>query len=357
MSKVAVLKTKPENVIEDYKRLLDMSDFQDHIPKDKTVILKDNISWHFMYPGANTTPWQLEAVIQYLQDSGYNDIVAVHNKTVVIDAPKGQRLNRLDRIYSKYGIRELMNYDPVDIKWIKYEPKAKMLVLDKIFPEGIMIPEYFIDKSIVHLPTVKCHIYTSMTGAMKNAFGGLLNTKRHYTHSVIHETLCDLLAIQQEIHSGIFAVMDGTTCGNGPGPRCMEPVQKDYILASADSVAIDCVSTHLMGLDPHAVKCVWKGHELGLGTGKYDEIDIVGEDISDENFGFEVGSTFASNVGHTLWFGPMKMVQKLLFHTPIVYFFIMGSFLYHDYFWFPVKGKPKVNEWMKTDWGQLFSKY
>ena len=217
MSKVAVLQTKPETVIDDYKRLLELAEFKRHIPKDKPVILKDNISWHFMFPGANTTPWQLEAVIQYLQDCGYAHISAVHNETVVIDAPKGQRLNRLDRVYKRYGVKELVNYDPAQMKWIQYTPKAKMLALDKIFPEGFTIPEYFLDKSIVHLPTVKCHIYTTMTGAMKNAFGGLLNTKRHYTHSVIHETLCDLLAVQQEIHAGIFALMDGTTCGNGPG--------------------------------------------------------------------------------------------------------------------------------------------
>ena len=68
-----------------------------------------------------------------------------------------------------------------------------------------------------------CHIYTTTTGAMKNAFGGLLNTKRHYTHSWIHETLVDLLAIQREIHSGLFAIMDGTTAGDGPGPRTMRP--------------------------------------------------------------------------------------------------------------------------------------
>lgn len=357
MSKVAVLKTKPETVIEDYKRLLDMAEFTKHIPKDKPVILKDNISWHYMFPGANTTPWQLEAVIQYLQDHGYGDISAVHNETVVINAPKGQRLNRLDKVYARYGIRELMNYDPKDMKWIRYEPKAKMQALDTIFPEGIMIPDYFFGKSIVHLPTVKCHIYTTMTGAMKNAFGGLLNTRRHYTHSVIHETLCDLLAIQQEIHTGIFAVMDGTTCGNGPGPRCMVPVQKDYILASADSVAIDCVSAHMMGLDAHAVKCVWLAHELGLGAGKFEEIEVVGEDIRNENFGFSVGSTFASHVGHTMWFGPMRPLQKLFFHTPVVNIFILGSYLYHDYFWYRVKGMPRVREWLKTPWGRLFERY
>ena len=57
-----------------------------------------------------------------------------------------------------------------------------MHVLDQIFPEGILIPDDFHGTNIVHLPTVKCHIYTTTTGAMKNAFGGLLNTKRHYTH-------------------------------------------------------------------------------------------------------------------------------------------------------------------------------
>ncbi len=357
MSKVAVLKTSPATVIDDYKRLMDLAELPKHIPKDRPVILKDNISWHFMYPGANTTPWQLEAVIQYLQDHGYREISAVHNKTVVINAPKGQRLNHLDSVYRKYGIKELMNYDPRDVRWVKYEPKAKMLALDKIFPEGIHIPDYFIGKSIIHLPTVKCHIYTTMTGAMKNAFGGLLNTKRHYTHSMIHETLCDLLAIQQEIHTGIFAVMDGTTCGDGPGPRCMVPVERDYLLASADSVAIDCVSTHLMGLNPHAVKCVWLAHDLGLGTGKFDEIEIAGEDIRDVNFGFDVGATFASHVGHLTWFGPLKRLQRLFFHTPLVNVFILGSYLYHDYYWYRFKGLSRVREWMKTPWGQLFQQY
>ena len=71
------------------------------------------------------------------------------------------------------------------------------LVLHEIFPEGIQIPESFAGKNIIHLPTMKTHVFTTMTGAMKNAFGGLLHRKRHWTHSVIHETLTDLLAIQK----------------------------------------------------------------------------------------------------------------------------------------------------------------
>ena len=85
---------------------------------------------------------------------------------------------------------------------------------------------------------------------MKNAFGGLLNEHRHWTHPVIHETLVDLLMIQKKIHRGVFAVMDGTFAGDGPGPRCMLPYVKNVILASADQVAIDAVAAKLMGFDP-----------------------------------------------------------------------------------------------------------
>ncbi len=233
----------------------------------KTTILKDNISWHFPFPAANTTPWQLEGTIQALARRGFTDQVCVQNKTVVTNAFKGEDLNHYVPIFKRYEIPVLYNFKDEDMTWVQYRPKAKMRVLDRIFPEGIQIPDYFFGKNIVHLPTTKCHIYTTTTGAMKNAFGGLLNTRRHYTHSWIHETLVDLLAIQKEIHSGLFAIMDGTTAGNGPGPRTMFPVVKNVMLASADQVAIDAVSAKMMGFDPMSLDYIRLAHEDGLGVG------------------------------------------------------------------------------------------
>ena len=105
---VAVYKTKPECVLDDVRRLMELAGFQDALPKDRVTILKDNISWHLPYLSANTTPWQLEGVIRALKDAGYRDIVAVHNNTVVTDPYKGGRLNRLRPIYKKYGVREFV---------------------------------------------------------------------------------------------------------------------------------------------------------------------------------------------------------------------------------------------------------
>lgn len=357
-SKVAILKTKPETVLKDIERVMRMAEADQALRRDSGTILKDNISWHIPYISANTTPWQLEGTILALRSAGYKDISAVHNNTVVTNPFKGQVMNKLAPLFKKYQIEERCNFIPEDIRWVDYKPKAKMRVLHKVYPEGIKIPEYFIGKNIIHLPTLKTHIYTTTTGAMKNAFGGLLNSKRHYTHSVIHETLVDLLAIQMEIHTGIFVVMDGTICGSGPGPRTMIPIEKDYILASSDSVAIDAVSAKMMGFSPMSIPYIRLAHEDGLGVGRVEEIEVVGEDISNINFGFSVGDNFASKVGDALWFSPLRIFQRLFFRTPLVYLFVFGSFFYHDYLWWPIKGKKiQRDRVLNTKWGRLFESY
>jgi uncharacterized protein (DUF362 family) len=357
-SKVAILKSEPETVLRDIERAMRIARFDHTLPKNKGTILKDNISWHFPYISANTTPWQLEGTILALKSASYKDISSVHDNTVVTNPFKGQVMNKLAPIYKKYGIEERYNFIQEDIRWIEYNPKAKMRALYKVYSKGIKIPEYFIGKKIIHLPTVKTHIYTTTTGAMKNAFGGLLNSKRHYTHSVIHETLVDLLAIQKEIHTGIFVVMDGTIFGNGPGPRTMIPIEKDYILASSDSVAIDAVSAKMMGFDPMSIAYIRLAHEDGLGIGRLEEIEIEGEDISDVNFRFSLGDNFASKVGDAIWFDPLKPFQKLFFRTALVYLFVFGSFLYHDHLWWPIKGKKiQRDQVLNTKWGKLFKSY
>ncbi|MDP9150803.1 MAG: DUF362 domain-containing protein [Myxococcota bacterium] len=357
-SKVAVVRCKPETVLGDVERLCELAGIKQALSSGSRTILKDNISWHYPFPGANTTPWQLEATILALRGAGLADISCVQNKTVVTNAFKGEDLNHYVPLFKKYDIPVLYNFKDSDMRWVEHRPKARMHVLNTIFPEGIHIPDYFFGKNIVHLPTMKCHIYTTTTGAMKNAFGGLLATKRHYTHSWIHRTLVDLLAIQKEIHSGLFAVMDGTTAGNGPGPRTMIPVVKDYMLASSDQVAIDAVAAKMMGFDPMSLEYIKVAHDDGLGVGDPRDIEIVGEDVRSENWGFYVGDNLASHAGDMLWFGPLKRIQKVFFHTPLVNAFIFASEAYHDYYRWPMKDRRTFETWKReTTWGRLFEAY
>ncbi|MCK5058714.1 MAG: DUF362 domain-containing protein [Candidatus Aminicenantes bacterium] len=359
-AKVAILKTTPETVLEDYQRLCELADIDKALDASSQTILKDNITWHNVFPGVNTTPWQLEGTILALKKAGYNDLAAVHNHTVVTLPEKGEEDLKFKPLYERYKIPVLFNFKDKDMKWIEYKPKFKTLALHKIFPQGFRIPDFFVGKNIVHLPTVKTHSYTTYTGALKNAFGGLLNYRRHYTHTWIHETLVDLLAIGREIHSGMFATMDGTTAGSGPGPRTVKPHDKHVILASADQVAIDSVAAKIMGFDWRKLPCIALSHEHRLGIADPAEIEILGdEDAVKENWNFKVGVNLATGTGRLFWHdSPLKYIQKLFFHTPIVNIFIFASEIYHDKIWYNTKGKPVVKKWEKdSPWGRLFAGY
>jgi uncharacterized protein (DUF362 family) len=354
--KVAVLKTTPDTVLEDYRQLMHLAGYQEALSRDVETILKINVSWQTWYPACSTVPWQLEGVIRTLQDDGYQDLIAAQNRTVVVDAYVAERNNKQKIIVDQYGVRNVHLYEP-QVEWVVYEPKAPMLVLDRIYPEGIKIPKMFIGKNIIHLPTVKTHVFTVITGAIKNAFGGLLSEKRHWTHAVIDEAIVDLLTIQHEIHSGIFAVMDGTFAGDGPGPRAMRWHEKDILLASADQVAIDAISAKLQGFAPMSLKFIRLAHELGLGVGDPKDIEIVGYDISAEDWGFIQEDTFASHGQKMIYHGPLKPFEYLLLRTPLVPWSYLASNLYHNVYWYPFVGRKRVKAALETKWGQLFKSY
>ena len=138
----------------------------------------------------------------------------------------------------------------------------------------------------------------------------------------------------------------------------MFPVIKDYMLASEDQVAIDAVAAKMMGFDPLSLEYINVAHEDGLGVGDPRDIEIVGADISNESWGFTVGDNAASKVGDFLWFGPLKGIQKLFFHTPLVHAFVAGSEFYHDYYRWPRKDQQVFEDWKRTThWGKLFDAY
>ncbi len=357
--KVAVLRTTPETVLDDYGRLMELAGFEEALPKDKETILKINISWQTWYPACSTTPWQLEGVIRKLQEAGYSRLLGAHNDTVVVDARVGERNNKHLYVVEKYGVENVHLYEP-QYEWVRYEPKRPFLVLDKVYPDGLYIPKILIGRNIIQLPTVKTHVFTTITGAMKNAFGGLLHRNRHWTHAVIHETLVDLLMISQDIHPGIFAVMDGTFAGDGPGPRAMRWHEKDIILASADWVAIDAISAHLQGFDPLSIPFIRIAHEMGLGVGDPRQIEIVGEDpdwVMAQNWHFVQEDTFASRGQKLIYHGPLKPLEKPLLQSPLVPWSYFASNFYHNVYWYPFVGRKRVEAALQTKWGQLFKAY
>ncbi len=355
-AKVAVVKTRPETVLEDYSRLMHLGDYQTHLPRQNDTLIKLNLSWSKYYPACSSEPWQVEGVIRTLIEDGYRPehLLPIENKTVVTNPIKGAKENLWLPILRKYGLY----FIPVPgVEWEIYPFKSDLMILNHIFPEGIYVPKMFKGRNVLHLPTVKTHGHATTTGAIKNAFGGLLREVRHYSHKYMHEVLVDLMYMQKELHPGLFAVMDGTVAGDGAGPRTMEPVITNYILASGDQVAIDAVAAKLMGFDPMSIPYIRMSHERGLGVGDPKDIEIVGENIDDVNFHFTTKKSLVIWGDQMLRKGGLRFLERIALHSPLVFWAPIASNIWHDVIWYPTVGQTKINQFMQTEWGALWQEY
>ncbi len=355
-AKVAVLKTSPETVLNDYQKLLHLAGYRTGLDFSVDTILKLNLSWTKYFPACSSQPWQVEGVVRGLLADGFpkEKLYPLENKTVVTNPVKGAANNLWTPILHRYGLP----FIPLpEQEWIVYPFKSKLLKLNDIFPEGIEIPKLYVGKQIIHLPTVKTHGHSVTTGAIKNAFGGLLKEVRHYAHKHIHEVLVDLLLMQRELHPAVFAVMDGTVSGDGAGPRTMIPRETDYILASFDSVAIDATAARLMGYDPLTIPYLKMADDMGLGQARKENIEIVGEDIEGVNFHFQTKRSLVIWGDQMLRRGPLRFLEKIALHSPLMVWAPLASNIYHDCLWYPTVGKSIIRKFDGTKWGRLFAAY
>jgi hypothetical protein len=362
LSKVAVVPTTSKTVIDDYSKLLNLIEYQNILKKDLKTILKINLSWTLFYPACSTPPWQLDGVLNKLVEDGYTkEVECVENQTVVTHPWKGAYLNKWLGVLNQHEVP----FSPLtNENWVTYKPKGEIFGMYELF-EKIIVPKKFMGSNMIHLPTIKTHGHTITTGAMKNAFGGLIPKYRHHSHRIIDEILVDLLTIQKEIHHGLLAVMDGSVSGNGAGPRTMVPYYSNTLLASEDQVAVDAVSAKLMGFDPLSIKYIKLAHDKGLGIGDIDQIEILGmdkESFDKTNFNFKTKKSIVIKWDQrirktTHRYRILRPFHWLFFYTPLFKINIFASYFFHDVLWYPTAGKKQIKKFNETEWGQLFNQY
>ncbi len=382
-SQIFVVKTSPNTVLEDYKKLMRLAEYEKFYDKNDKTILKLNLSWSKFFPSCSSPPWQVEGVLKTMVEDGYNPkkIFTAENRTVVTNIEKGLKGNKWGPIIKRYGAWfvpltrvPFVPYESLRHRFISLKNRQLHVLDSKIFPEGFKIPEFYMGKSIIHLPTMKTHGHTGAIGgslkqtkeemknggitcSMKNAFGGLLTKRRHFSHQFMSEVLVDLLIIQKQIHPNIMAVVDGTVCGDGAGPRTMIPRIKNYLLAGYDQVAIDAVVAKMLGFEPLKLPAIKLAHEEGLGCGDVADIEFIGEDVSNINWNFKVKRSLVIWGDQMVRKGSLQFLNPLLQNKIFFTFPILGSLIFHDMLWYPTIGKKRVNNFLKTGWGKLFKDY
>jgi uncharacterized protein (DUF362 family) len=382
-SQVFIIKTTPKDVLQDYKKLMQLAKYTKVFSQKEKIILKLNLSWSKFFPACSSPPWQVEGVLKTMIEDGFNpkNLFTAENRTVVTNIEKGLKGNKWGPIIKKYGVWfvpltriSFVQYESLRSKFLSLKNKNLHALDTKIFPDGFLIPKFYVGKPIIHLPTMKTHGHTGAVGgslkktieemkhggitcAMKNAFGGLLTKRRHFSHQYMSEVLVDLLIIQKQIHPNILAIVDGSVCGDGAGPRTMIPRIKNYLLAGYDQVAVDTIVAKMMGFDPLKLPAIKLAHDEGLGCGDYDQIEIIGEDVSQINWNFKVKRSLVIWGDQMVRKGPLQFLYPLFRNELFFLGPTYASMIYHDMFWYPTIGKKRIKKFFQTEWGNLFQNY
>ena len=115
---------------------------------------------------------------------------------------------------------------------------------------------------IISAATMKTHLLTNVTLAMKNMYGCFPEENKAKFHRFGIENV--VFEVNKAFTPNL-TIIDGSIGGEAFGPLSSKPVNFETIIASNDVVAADSVACQLIGYDPLKVKHVKMAHDAGLG--------------------------------------------------------------------------------------------
>lgn len=134
---------------------------------------------------------------------------------------------------------------------------------------------------LVSVSKLKTHGLTRFTGAVKNQFGcipGVLKAQYHLKMSDPYDFATMLVDLNTLLRPRLF-IMDAIRAMEGNGPRSGRPRQLGVLLFSTDPVALDAIACRIINLDPAFVPTSEPGERAGLGTYRYENIEVIGENV------------------------------------------------------------------------------
>jgi uncharacterized protein (DUF362 family)/ferredoxin len=243
----------------------------------KRVLLKPNVMMPKPYGfAANTHPLFLQSVIEIFREAGSEVTVgesSAGSQAGLTFTKRALAISGIEDVCKKSGVR-LVNFDldsvaPVDIQ--------------NSFVTNIHLAKSVVDADlVVSLPKFKTHAFGNIiTGALKNMYGtipGQMKAEYHRLAPKPEDFYTIVRDVYKAVHPGLI-IFDAIEAMEGNGPSAGTPFPLGLIIASADGVAADAVASELIHVPSMKVLTTRLAAEAGLGKGRMDEIEVVGEEL------------------------------------------------------------------------------
>ena len=234
-------------------QLLEEMDWRSILPAGEDLLIKVNLTWDYIRPGVDTSPWVVEAFAEKV--AGHvGQIYLGESSQVLVDATKAFNVTRMKDAAERQG---LIWHNFSEHPWIT------RTVGDLEFG----IPEMCTRLPVVSIPVVKTHYRSVISAAMKHLYGCLDGNRHNY-----HYRLADYTVAVNSLIPILLTLADGTMSLEGNGPKPGIPKQTDFIAASTDRIALDYSLARVMGIDPLSVETTVKGNDI---IGNYENLEEI----------------------------------------------------------------------------------
>jgi hypothetical protein len=354
-TRVALVRTRPETVEADYARVLELSGCAELLRRAEHVTAYGNLTWNRFFPSVSSPPWQLSGVAGAMGTS--NGALAgwrwLAGRGHTHQPRRGVRANLWEQALRRHG--QSVEAVRGDARGVPLPRGRTFFYLDQAIHSRLPLPSGIEGSVALHLPTFKAHGQLGLAGAMENAWGTWLPTGGAPAAVHPHEILVDLLIAQRQVHPAICAVLDGAVLGDGAGPRTVEARPGNVLLASTDPVALDAVAARLAGFDPFSLRYLALAYALGLGNADPDQIDLVGDAVTELDLRLHVRRAPAALTRLLLERLNLTRLEERLFARRR--WLALASRTYYDLFWYHTIGRQRLASFWRSAWGRLFASY
>jgi uncharacterized protein (DUF362 family)/NAD-dependent dihydropyrimidine dehydrogenase PreA subunit len=268
MSRVVIQDADYDNVIDVMPKVIDNFSID---WKDKRVLIKPNMLGHFNFDensGSTTSPPVVRAIVKTLRNKGADVIVG--------DNPALQGLKENERCARRSGILEASDgaYKNISDDTVEVQVKDSNLLDKLIVSRDILNVDY-----VVNAPRFKTHIFTTLSGAVKNCFGYVVGGDKPKVHmnAPNNEAFSEALVDIFQIRPPELTIMDGIIGMEGNGPSTSGKLRYiGKIMAADNAVTMDAVMCHMMGLKPERVHYMRTAIERNLGVVDPARMEIIG---------------------------------------------------------------------------------
>jgi len=249
------------------------------IKDGQTVVIKPNLVTpdKAEEPGLMTDVRIVEAIIKEIRK-------VAKCRIVVAEGSASEPTNDLytKDAFERNGYGDLVKKYGVELKDLNEDHRITVRLAGLGYDEYEMPETIMKCDCLIDVPLLKTHCMTGVTLGMKCLFGLMPLPKARF-HAKLDGVLCDIIRMRRPD----LVVVDGLVGTEGQGPLRGKPIRMDLVLAGRDIVAVDAVSTAVMGYEPRTIRHLALAAENGLGEIDLAKIAVKGRPIAEVRHLFE----------------------------------------------------------------------